>query len=183
VYDAAIDEIRKFDWTKILNKANSLAAFNTGAWRFTKAKIIELTVEKYSNGNLVYVDQKHKDFDWPSMNFSVELKSVTSLRMYTKTGKMKKSYEILLNNSMGTNKKELDISEISDLLIAVYSDGAYVINKEIVMKYLKRNGDGFRVYVPKSEIIPVVDRAYKFVEDTSVASLQKDILTLIKEKI
>lgn len=185
MYEDAIEEMKRFDWETILDKANSLSAFNKASWRFMKAKIIELIVEKYSNGNLVYVDEKHKDFDWPSKNISVELKSITSSKIFTeKRKKLKQKYSILLNNSMGTNNKNmLDISEISDIILVIYIDGVFAITKDTALKHARKNGDGYRLFVPKQDIIPIALRKDFAASNENLSNVLSEIINLIKAKI
>lgn len=152
-WENVVEKLKTFNWKKILEVSNSLSEFNDAQWRFFKALVIELTVEKYSNDHLVYVALKHQDYDWPKLDATVELKSNTSASMFGKKGEMRKNFTVLLNNSMGTNNKQtLDDSELSDIIVAVYNDGVFAISKETAKKYLQKKGDGFGLLVPKEEI-------------------------------
>lgn len=184
MFDTAVAKIKEFDWEKILSKATSLESFNDRQWRFMKGLIVELAVEKYSNNNLKYVGEEHKDYDWPALNLSVELKSMTSSKMYTKKGRLKSSYNIMFTNSLGTNnKKSLDNHEISDILLAVFSDGAFVIDKKIVLKFLQKKGDGFSVCIPYNKITPIMNYVPIIKNDDSILDMKDKILEIIKEKI
>lgn len=182
--DAAIKELRSFNWDKVIENALSLETFNDGQWRFQKAYIIEKSLEKYSNSNLVYVAQKHKDFDWPKLNLTADQKGMTSASMYKKNGQLKKKYSIMLNNSMGTNTKEtLDKSDICDIIICIYNDGVFIVDKETALKYLVKKGDGFGINVPGKDIIQITGRRYINNRNNKLQNLKKEIEDLIWSKI
>ena len=183
-FNTVVEELKKFDWQKIIINSNSLSAFNDSQWRFLKGFIIEQCVEKYSDYTLEYVALKHKDYDWKNLNLSVELKSNTSNSMFTGKGRLKKNYSLMLNNSMGTNKKTtLDISDISDIIIGLYSDGVFAIDKITAMKYTVKKGDGFNIIIPKSEVTVIYRQSSSFEEDNLMLSLKDDIINLIRSRI
>lgn len=154
-----INDIKSFNWQKLTQFGNSLEDLNDSQWRFMKGWVIEQALEKYSGKDgLVYVGDKHKDYDWPKHNLTVELKSHLSRGMYGKKGSLSKHYLIKLNNSNGTNKKVLPLDEVADILIAVYNDGAFVVDKKTVLKNAKSNGDGFVVRLHKTDIIEITGR-------------------------
>ena len=151
-----IDDLKTFDWQTIIEYGNSLGDLNEGQWRFLKGLVAELVTEKCSNGNLIYVGQNHKDFDWPRHNISiaVELKSQFTKSMYDKKGRLRKNYTIKLNNSNGTNeKKKLTTDNVADIVIVVRDDGAFMIDQATVINRAKPAGDGFTVKVSRDEII------------------------------
>jgi hypothetical protein len=155
-----VDDLKGFNWDAILEKGNGLEDLNDSQWRFIKGLVAELTVEKFSNDpTFKYVGAVHKDYDWEKHNISVELKSQLSGGMYGKRGKLSKNFTIKLNNSNGTNKKAtLDSSDVADILIVVRNDGAFVIDKDLVMKRATPGGDGFNVIVSKDEITELTGR-------------------------
>lgn len=182
-WENIIKELKSFNWRKILEISNSLSMFNDAQWRFLKAFVIELSLEKYSNDHLKYVALKHKDYDWVKLNVTVELKSNTSCSMFGKKGKIKNNFTILLNNSMGTNNKQtLDNSEISDIIVVVYNDGVFAISKETAKKFLNKKGDGFSLLIPKEEITLIYKNSIKEKND-KILSLKDDIMKLIRSKI
>lgn len=183
MFDNAVNELKKFNWHNILTTACSLSDFNDAQWRFLKALIIELCIEKYSNDNLKYVGVPHKDYDWTKLDLSVELKSNTSHTMFGKRGKIRDNFTIMLNNSMGTNNKvTLDKSEVSDIIVAVFADGVFAIDKETAINHLVKKGDGFSIVIPKDRITMVYQNS-NITEDTSFNSLKNDIMNLIRSKI
>lgn len=149
----AIDRMKKFNWQEIIDRGTGLDDFNDAQWKFAKGFIVEMIAEKYCNNELVAVREDHKDFDWPSLGLTVELKSQLSGPMYNKNGTLKKNYEIVFNNSQGTNKlDELPNEHITDYLLVIRNDGAFVIDRDITKKYAIKKGDGFKVVVPGTEI-------------------------------
>ena len=150
-----INHLRSFEWDKIIQKGNCLGDLNDRQWRFMKGLVAELVVEKHSGvQGLKYVGEDHKDYDWPVYNLTVELKSQLSAEMFTKGGKLRQNYTIKLNNSLGTNKREiLPPEQVADLLIVVRNDGAFVIDRETVLRNARKGGDGFEVVVSNTEIV------------------------------
>jgi hypothetical protein len=150
----AIDKMKNFNWQEIINRGTGLDDFNDAQWKFVKGFIVEMISEKYCNNELVAVREDHKDFDWPNLGLTLELKSQLSGPMYNKNGTVKKNYEIVFNNSQGTNKlDELPDEHVTDYLLVIRNDGAFVIDRDTTKKYAIKKGDGFKVVVPGSEII------------------------------
>lgn len=178
-----INAIKSFNWQKIIKFGNSLEDLNQSQWRFMKGIAIEHAVAKYSGKDgLVYVGTTHKDYDWPKYKLTVELKSHLSRGMYGQKGKLSKHYLIKLNNSNGTNnKKVLPPEDVADILIAVFNDGAFVVDKETVLKNAKQNGDGFVLKLHKSDIIEITGRIV--VTDKECANLKANILNTVINSI
>lgn len=149
-----INDLKAFDWQTIIEYGNSLGDLNDAQFRFAKGLAAELAVEKFSNTDLTYVGAKHKDYDWPKHNITVELKSQLSGGMYGKRGNINKNFSIKLNNSQGTNnQKTINPNDVCDVLIVVRDDGAFAIDKATVVKNAVSNGDGFDLKVSRDEII------------------------------
>lgn len=176
-----INDLKSFNWKKVLEK--DLDDLNDSQWRFLKGLIVELTLEKYSGNNgLVYVGDIHKDFDWHKHNLTVELKSQMSGNMYLKNGGLAKNYTIKLNNSNGTNTKNvLSPNDIADILIVVKNDGAFVINRDTVLKNAKKDGDGFTVKVHKSQITEITGKI--FIDNRVKHNFRDMIINAIKQII
>ena len=175
-------ELQTFNWQTIVEYGLSLDDLNDRQWRFLKGLVAELTVEKHSANNLVYVGEDHKDFDWPRMGLTVELKSQLSGPMYTKKGRPKKNFSIKLNNSNGTNKKEtLDPAEVCDYILVVRNDGAFVIDRQTVLANAYRGGDGFEVRVDADQITEVSGRIVPKVQYQS--SIRENVIDVIRKTI
>lgn len=149
-----INKCKKINWQKINDVCESLDDLNDSQYRFLKGRFIELLVENESNGLFRYVGAKHKDFECDSFKYTVELKSATSQQLYKKDGKLRQGNSVILNNSMGTNKKPvLDPNDVADYLIIVKSDGAVLVDKSTVMKNAHSNGDGFVVKLKPNDVV------------------------------
>lgn len=147
--------LKSFNWNNIFSDALACDALNEAQNRFLKGRIIEKSVEWNSNGHLTYIGDKHKDFDWIEEKFEVEMKSVTSFRIYGKKGQIKEKFEILLSSVMGNKKQKPIESEICDLILILYRDGAFVLEKENVLKNIQSYEDGLRVRGHTSCLIPL----------------------------
>lgn len=149
-----VNRCKKINWQKISDVCESLDDLNDSQYRFLKGRFIELLIENESNGLFKYVGTKHKDFECDRFKYTVELKSATSLQLYKKDGTLKKGNTIILNNSMGTNKKStLHSDEVADYLLIVKSDGAVITDKQTVLNNAYSNGDGFVVKLKPSDVV------------------------------
>ena len=179
ISSTVIDHLRSFEWAQIIQKGNCLDDLNDRQWRFMKGLVAELVVEKHSGAQgLKYVGEDHKDYDWPAHGLTVELKSQLSGSMFTKRGKLTKNYTIKLNNSLGTNKRDtLPPEQVADLLIVVRNDGAFVIDRETVLRNARKGGDGFEVVVSNSEIVDLTGRiAVSYVNNFNLRALITDAI-------
>ena len=180
--DSTIKALKNFDWQKIIDYANSLGDLNEAQLRFLKGLAIEAATEKFSNSDIKYVGEKHRDFVWPGQNdISVELKSMVSMGMYTKKGKIKTLPEIRLNNSMGTNKNNLDPNNIADVLIAVLKDGAFAVSKETVLAKVKHLGDGWVLKLTEQDIVELSGQILRV--KTYNTKLSESIHNAIKQSL
>ena len=157
-----IDALRKFDWHQIIDKGNKLEDLNDRQWRFIKGLVIELIVEKYSGQDgLTYVGDMFKDYHWKKYNLNVELKSGLSGSMYGKKGNLNTNFLIQLNNSNGTNKKDtLSPDEVADILIVIKNDGAFVVDKNTIIRCSKKTGDGFDLMLNRGDVIQLTGKLY-----------------------
>lgn len=151
--DQVINDLRSFNWQNVLNFSASLSDLNDRQWRFLKGLCIELATEKHSK-ELVYVGDTHKDFDWPKYQLTVELKSIVSMSMYTKKGRIRKQFHVILNNSMGTNiSKTLSPENVADILIVVCNNGVFAIARDTVIKNSRYSGDGWGVSIRANDVV------------------------------
>jgi hypothetical protein len=177
-----LQELKKFNWQTIIEFGLSLDDLNDRQWRFLKGLVAELTVEKHSKNNLIYVGEDHKDFDWHITGKTVELKSQLSAAMYTSTGRLKKTFGAKLNNSNGTNKKErLDPKEVCDFILVVRNDGAFVIDHQTVIDNSKKTGDGFEVKVTADQITEISGRIAPKKQYQS--SIKENVIDVIRKTI
>jgi hypothetical protein len=157
--DILKDLKEEFDWQTIVEFGSALDDLSDSQWRFIKGLVAELTVEEHGEESLIYVGEKHKDYNWPKHSVSVELKSQLSGGMYGKKGSLLKNYTIKLNNSNGTNKKDsLSEDQVADVLIVVRNDGVFALDKATIMQHAYKGGDGFEVRISKDHIVELSGR-------------------------
>lgn len=176
-----VEDMKNFDWQKIIDYANSLQDLNDAQLRFLKGLAIETAVEKFSNSDMKYVGEKHRDYEWPKHDVDVELKSIVSQRMYDKKGNVKSLPSIRLNNSMGTNKNNLDPNNISDVLIAVLSDGAFAVSKDVVLSKAKHLGDGWELKLTEQDIVELSGKIT--VKNTYNTKLSESVRDAVRDSL
>lgn len=177
-----ISALKKFNWQTVIDFGSSLDSLNERQWRFLKGLVVELALEEHSNQNLVYVGQDHKDYDWPANDITVELKSQLSGPMYTKKGQLRKNFSIKLNNSNGTNHKDvLDPDQVADILIVVRNDGAFAIDRTVVLQNYRKGGDGFEVVVTADQITEISGKINSGTKYTN--TIKEDVKNVIRNAI
>lgn len=132
---------KTIDWQHINNVCDSLDDLNDSQYRFLKGRFIELLIEHNSDGVLEFVGEKHKDFNCKKFNCTIELKSEVSNSLYNKKS-MRPNFQVIFNNSMGTNKSTTDPDHVTDYLIIVKKDGAVLVDKKTILENVVHNGDG-----------------------------------------
>lgn len=182
ISDEDLLTLRSFNWQKIISIGKSLDDLNERQLRFARGLAIELATEHFcGTKHFVYVGDReaHKDFDWGDK--SVEEKTLCTFEMYTKKLKLRKTFNIKLNNSNGTNKSALNPDHVADYIIVVYSDGAFLIDKETAIKNAKYQGDGFMISINSSEITEITGpmKGIKTVD----LDLKNKIINCIKDAI
>jgi len=102
--------------------------------------------------------------------------------MYNKSGLKRKRYTIKLNNTRGTNTKEVIHDDmVADIILIVNNDGAYAIDKETAIKYTKHLGDGFEIIIPSEEVIELTGKMT--VKTHYQTNFKEQIKKLITESI
>ena len=172
-----LNDMKNFNWQKIIEIGNGLTDLDNQQWRFIKGLVVEKATAKNSGKDgLVYVgsDKDHMDFNWPKHNVTVELKSIFSETLYTKKDQLReKEYNILFNNSNGSNKLDKLVKEqVADYLIVVTSDGAFVVDQDTVIKKADSEGDGFKLKVKIKDVVRLTDNKI-IVENAKCLGLRK----------
>jgi hypothetical protein len=181
-----LQDIKNFDWQRIIDYANSLGDLNDAQLRFVKGMAIEIAIEQCADGDLTYVGAKHKDYDWPKHNITAELKSQMSQSMYKRVKggghTLKENFSIKLNNSNGTNKHlVLDPVHVADYVLVVRSDGVFVLDKATVLANSTSGGDGFTVNVTKNDVVEITGR---MTQHTKLdINIKDEILAVIRNSI
>lgn len=182
--NAVVSDLKSFDWRKVVDYGNSLGPkFDDAQWRFMKGLIMEMAAEQHANDpTFKYVGETHCDFKWGKHKITVEQKSKMAGKFYTKKNKLKKTLGFILTNSYGTNNSnKISATSVADVLIGISSDGVVFAPKEVVMKHLTQNGDGFVVNIPASEVIEIT--GYLEPGTKYENNLDEDIQNAIKENI
>lgn len=130
---------------------------NTEQLRFLKARILEKSLEQYSNGALNYVATDGCDFLLPKLkNIKMEMKFVNGA-LFGKKGNLRPHTGIILMNSMGTSTHKELPDNYADFLLFVSDTGAVLFDKPTLSKYISPNGDGITAKIPTNEGIIVAD--------------------------
>lgn len=176
-----LDLLRKFDWQTIIDFGNSLDDLNDSQWRFLKGLVVELAVESKSFTDLQYVGEEHKDYNWPSQNLTVELKSQFILSIYTARGKLRKTFNIKFNNANGETKTQLAADQVADMLLVVRSDGAFAVDRNTVIAKAKKAGDGFVVRLTPSDVTMIAGPLQK--THTFCPNLKESVKSIIRQSL
>jgi hypothetical protein len=175
-----LEILKNINWQKFHNLCVSIGKeLNDPQWRFLKAIFLENAVAEYSNCKLSYVGDKEKgcDFRVESLgNIKVEMK-YTEECLYGKKGQLKQTTKsITLVNSRGTNTYSSLPEEYSEYLLIVEMNGAALVSKEILQKYVSIHGDSLSAKVPTDEL-------HIIFEPSNIIQLTKKNELHIKETI
>lgn len=177
-----INALKSFNWQKITDYGRSLDELNDAQYRFAKGLAVEFAVEKFADKDLKYVGEAHKDYIWPKYTLSAELKSQFSANMFDKKGSLKPEFDIKLNNSNGTNKQQvLDPNHVADILIVCRKDGAFVIDKDLILRKARALGDGWNLTVTKEDVTIIAGPLTQ--QQTFTPGIKKAINEAIKQSI
>lgn len=130
---------------------------NTEQLRFLKARILEKSLEQYSNGVLKYVATDGCDFLLPQLdNTKMEMKFANGA-LFGKKGKMRKNTSIILMNSMGNRQYHELPDAYADFLLFVSDSGAVLFDKPTLSKHLIPSGDSITATLPTELGIVIAD--------------------------
>lgn len=140
---------RNIDWQRFHNLSLSIGKqLNDHQLRFMKATILERAIANYSNDELTYVGNLENGCDFivkKLKNLRIEMKYVEGCIFSTKTLLVKKfASEIKLMNSNGPNKHLELPHSYADYLLICDLNGAGLISKEELKKYIIIQGDGIK---------------------------------------
>jgi hypothetical protein len=153
---------KNFNWDAFYNFVPELQnkLFNEPQGRFIKSLLAELSIEKFSNKTLIRVGEIRCDFitngslKREKIN-TVELKTMTTFTMYCRKG-LRNSYSIKLDNSNGDNmNRVIAPKNYADILLVVYSDGAFIYDLKLMKNHITSKGDGNTLKIPNDCIIEV----------------------------
>jgi hypothetical protein len=145
--------LNNIDWQRFHNLCLSIGRdLNEPQWRFLKAIFLENAIANYSNNELTYVGDSEQGCDFivkKLNNLRIEMKYVEGCIFSGKKLCQKKTTsEIKLMNSNGTNTHSGLPDTYSDYLLIVDLNGAGLISKENLKKYIILGGDGIKAKLP-----------------------------------
>jgi len=145
--------LNTINWQRFHNLCISIGRdLNDQQWRFLKAIFLENAVANYSNDELTYVGDMEQGCDFIVKkldNLRIEMKYVEGCIFSGKKLCQKKTTsEIKLMNSNGTNTHSGLPETYSDYLLIVDLNGAGLISKEKLKKYIILGGDGIKAKIP-----------------------------------
>jgi hypothetical protein len=149
--------LKSIDWQRFYNLCVNIGAeLNERQWRFLKSIFLEIAISIYSNDVLTYVGESQEGCDFiikKLNNLKIEMKFVAGC-LFTPTNKTlkQKTSEVKLMNSNGTNTHTSLPESYADYLLIVDVNGAAVISKEKLQKYISIGGDGIKAKIPTNEL-------------------------------
>jgi hypothetical protein len=146
--------IDKNRYTKLIGSLGN--QLNDRKDRFDKADIIEQSLEVYTHGRLVWVDDIGRDHHDSVTGLDLEFKYMAD-GLFTKTGKAKKVIKVKLKNSLGKNKGTT-IDNPADFYMLGQQDSIAIISGTDIKKYLVAVPDGIEAHIPFDAVTFVFDR-------------------------
>lgn len=155
--DESLKILKEINWQKFHKLCKSIGnELNGRQWRFLKAVFLENAVAKYSNNMLTYVGDTEEGCDLKISsldNLKIEMKYVEGCLFNTnKLTLNKETKEIKLLNSNGTNTHLNLPDTYSDYLLIVDLNGAALISKNELRKYVKSKGDSLVAKIPTDKL-------------------------------
>lgn len=131
-------------YTLIINLGNQL---NRPKDRFEKSDLIERSLENYSNGRLIYIDEDGRDFYDTEYKTYIELKYQSNCIFTEKLKQIKSIVRVKLKNSLG-NHKGTNIMFPSDYYMIAQQDAMAIVEWKIAKQHLKASSDGIELHLP-----------------------------------
>jgi hypothetical protein len=170
---------KKLPWSTVINMLNNIPHYlNERERLFDKAKIIQKSIDHYSNGKLNFVGEVGFDFyikDKSSKfnNLKVELKSGRNIFTVKNKHNLKKitskTNNITLNNSNGSSFNK-EYQKTYDYLLLVDISGFAVTTWEEVYPHAQNCGSGFKANLPL-DILSIK----QYVNSDNVKKLTKEV--------
>jgi hypothetical protein len=197
--DSKINEFAKYlskicNWDKVLTLMNSIPMkYNDREMRFFKSWVLQLAIQKHSNGILHFVGMDGFDFyvnDPKSKyhQFKIELKSGKNIFSKTDSFELKnqnkKTTGVTLSNTNGSSL-DRQYEKKYDFLLLLDKSGYAVTTYEKVFPHVKNNGDGFRASIPINvlEVVCMVDEHTVRCVDINVPDALNDAALKIIEAV
>lgn len=152
--DYALELRNVLDYARYSRLVASLGnSLNDRKDRFDKSDIIEQSIDVYSDGRLVWVDDIGRDHRDSIRDLDLEFKFANN-SIFTATGNKKKLVKVKLKNSLGKNKGTT-VEHPADYYMIGQADAIGIISWEDISPYLVAVPDGIEAHVPfdKLELI------------------------------
>lgn len=144
----------KVEWVPFFNMIEDLGSqLNERQLRFLKARLVESSIARMSNGYLEWIDDIGCDFNAVD-GTRIECKFATNA-LTTGRGDLKKSgktSEIKLTNTLGSSDGR-SLPDTFDYLMIVDTDCVAVVDRESLLPYVTSNGDGLKASVPYADLV------------------------------
>lgn len=182
------------DWDKILTLFNSIPMkYDDRELRFFKSWIIQLALQKYSNGKLKFIGADGYDFvvdDIESEYNGVKIELKSGKQIFSKENSFtlrkphNKTASITLSNSNGSSIDKI-YQKKYDFLLLLDKSGYAVTTYDKVLPRAKNHGDGFRatLNIIDLEIICLVNENTVQVLDIDVPDYLNQAVMNIIERI
>lgn len=146
---------RVLDFKYIFSMNNTLSHhYNERMVRFVKSELLSRTIQKTSRGKIVYVNQIGYDFFVPELDVKLEFKS--GIDIFGRPRSANTSL-IKLDNTNGRDSRSKVYTKTFDYLLLIDLNRAGLVKYEDIQEYIKHDGDGRSVRIPKTKIQIITD--------------------------
>ena len=145
------------EWSRFCTLVSTVGdELNERKLRFDKSDLFEKSLEKFSNGQMRYINVEGIDHVLPDST-TVEMKYTQDCLFTSKTQKQKKHVsDLQLMNSRGSSEGRDLPESYADFLLICDNNSAAVIDKQTLTKYCISAGDGLKTSKLPSSIITYV---------------------------
>jgi hypothetical protein len=103
--------------------------------------------------------------------------------MYGRKGLINSKFNIKFNNSNGTNNKsKLEVGEVADYLLVIKNDGAFIVDRETIIRCSRKSGDGFSVILSRTDVTEITGKI-TINSSSNNLNLKERIINAIREVI
>ena len=148
-----IKRVLNFKYVFCMN--NTLShRYNERMVRFVKSELLSRTIQKASREKSVYVNQTGYDFFVPELDVKLEFKS--GIDIFGRPRSANTSL-IKLDNTNGRDSRSKVYTKTFDYLLLIDLNRAGLVKYEDIQEYIKHDGDGRSLKIPKTKIQIITD--------------------------
>ena len=144
---------KRVAWNAFFSMVSDLGnQLNDRQLRFLKARLIESSIARMSDGTMEWIDDIGCDFIYDGYT-RIECKFATN-SLTTGRGDWKKSgktSEIKLTNTLGSSDGRA-LPDTFDYLMIVDTDCVALVDRESLLPYVTSNGDGLKCSIPYTDL-------------------------------